>query len=126
MTFCRLLGYDIYRSTISDELQQYFDSYCKPDGTTNPKEWESSTPRVRLSLLGFEADGSPAKTVIERPEQSYPLERQELRTLHLDAETGQLTQDKPNRRANKSYEGKSLSDHLVNHIWFGFLSSSPA
>ncbi|USP77051.1 hypothetical protein yc1106_04325 [Curvularia clavata] len=105
--------YDIYRSSISDELQQYFDSYCKPDDTKNPKKWESSTPRVRLSLLGFEADGSSAKTVIERPEQSYPLERQELRTLHLDSETGQLTQDKPNKEATKSYEGKSLSDHVT-------------
>lgn len=80
---------------------------------------------MRLSLLGFEADGSPAKTVIERPEQSYPLERQELRILHLDAETGQLTQDKPNWEATKSYEGKSLSDHLVSYIQFGLLSSSP-
>ncbi|KAG5760176.1 hypothetical protein H9Q72_011706 [Fusarium xylarioides] len=64
--------YDMYRPSVSDELQQFFDFYCKPD-IVKDTNWESSTARVRLSLLGFEADGSSATTVIERPEQTYPL-----------------------------------------------------
>ncbi|KAL4725849.1 hypothetical protein ACLX1H_006523 [Fusarium chlamydosporum] len=73
-------GYDLYRPEINDELQRYCDAYSKPDSPLTAQQWEKSTPRVRLSLLGFESDGSPAKTVIERPEESYPLERQRLTT----------------------------------------------
>ncbi|EXL45328.1 hypothetical protein FOCG_12724 [Fusarium oxysporum f. sp. radicis-lycopersici 26381] len=105
--------YDIYRPSISDELQRYFDAYCKPESTTGPEDWETSTPRVRLSLIGFEADGSPARTVIERPEQSYPLERQKLQTLYLNAETGELAHDKSIQETVKSYEGRSLHDQLT-------------
>ncbi|KAF5568701.1 cocaine esterase [Fusarium phyllophilum] len=81
--------YDLYRPSVSDELQQFFDFYCKPD-IAKDTNWESSTPRVRLSLLGFEADGSSAMTVIERPELSYPLARQRLRTLYLNGEKEKL------------------------------------
>ena len=111
-------GYDIYRPSISDELQRYFDAYCKPESTNGPQDWEESTPRVRLSLLGFEGDGSPASTVIERPETSYPLERQKLRTLYLNAETGELAQDKPNQETIGSYEGRSLNDQLVSQLCY--------
>ncbi|KAG7414189.1 putative serine esterase [Fusarium oxysporum f. sp. rapae] len=105
--------YDLYRPEISDELQRYFDAYSKPESPITPKDWEESTPRVRLSLIGFESDGSPAKTVLERPEKSYPLERQKLTTLYLDAESGKLGKDKPGQETMKSYKGKSLTDQLT-------------
>ncbi|KAG7410050.1 Cocaine esterase [Fusarium oxysporum f. sp. rapae] len=104
--------YDMYRPSVSDELQQFFDFYCKPD-IVKDTNWESSTPRVRLSLLGFEADESSATTVIERPEQSYPLTRQRLRTLYLAGTTGKLVDLKPGQESIKSYEGKSLTDRLT-------------
>ncbi|EXM21248.1 Xaa-Pro dipeptidyl-peptidase, C-terminal [Fusarium oxysporum f. sp. vasinfectum] len=104
--------HDMYRPSVSDELQQFFDFYCKPC-TGNKASWESSTPRVRLSLLGFEADGSSATTVVERPERSYPLTRQRLRTLYLDGTTGTLVDPKPNQEYINSYEGRSLSDGLT-------------
>ncbi|RBQ79422.1 hypothetical protein FVER14953_12221 [Fusarium verticillioides] len=104
--------YDMYRPSVSDELQQFFDFYCKPD-IVKGTNWESSTPRVRLSLLGFEADGSSATTVIERPEESYLLARQRLRTLYLDGEKAKLVDSTPDQESIKSYEGKSLTDRLT-------------
>lgn len=112
------LGYDIYRSEISDELQDFFDCYCKPDPSPCAKAWEVLTPPVRLSLLGFEADGSSAATVVERHERSYPLERQVLRTLYLNGEKGTLDNSKPSQEAVISYEGKSLNDVLVSEALY--------
>ncbi|KAF5983078.1 esterase [Fusarium bulbicola] len=104
--------YDMYRPSVSDELQRFFDFYCKADISKNTN-WESSTPRVRLSLLGFEADGSSATTVIKRPEESYPLARQRLRALYLDGTTRKLMDLKPDQKCIKSYEGRSLGDGLT-------------
>ncbi|KAF5684878.1 cocaine esterase [Fusarium circinatum] len=104
--------YDMYRPSVSDELQRFLGFYCRADTSKNTN-WESSTPRVRLSLLGFEADGSSATTVIERPEESYPLARQRLRALYLDGTTGKLMNLKPDQKCIKSYEGRSLGDGLT-------------
>ncbi|KAL3440560.1 alpha/beta-hydrolase [Aspergillus insuetus] len=95
--------YDFYRLEISDELQRYFDYYCK--GIDNG--WEEVTPPVRLSLLGFE--GSPAGTVVERAEQEFPLARQVLRTYYLDARTRRLEESPVDEDASVSYDGHSLS-----------------
>lgn len=114
----RNLGYDIYRPSVSDELQEFFDFYCKP-AATHTKNWETSTPHVRLSLLGFEASGSPAVTVVERPETSYPLQRQELRTLFLNAENGSLSSAPVPRKATMAYQGRSLHDSLVSRAISG-------
>lgn len=102
------LGYDLYRPEINDELQMYFDRCTK--GIDNG--WERSTPRVRLSLLGFE--GSPAKTVIERLEEEYPLQRQQLKTYFLDASSQTLTSTQPDIESSASYEGHHLTDCLVS------------
>jgi uncharacterized protein len=72
------------------------------------------TPPVRLSLLGFEDDGSPALTVVERPESNYPLERQVLRTLFLDVGKGAMLSSQPAQEATKSYESHSLNDGIVS------------
>ncbi|KAF5625344.1 cocaine esterase [Fusarium tjaetaba] len=105
--------FDLYRPEINDELQRYFDAYSKPGPAVTPKDWEQSTPRVRLSLLGFESDGSPAKTILERVEDSYPLKRQKLVTLYLDSETGKLGKVKKDQETMKSYKGKSMTDQLT-------------
>ncbi|KAF5637968.1 cocaine esterase [Fusarium sp. NRRL 52700] len=81
--------------------------------TDKDTNWELSTPRVRLSLLGFESDGSSATTVIERSEEGYPLARQRLRTLYLDGTTGKLMDSKTDQENIKSYEGWSLDDGLT-------------
>lgn len=96
-----------------DELQAFFDFYCKPRSDST-KDWESSTPKVRLSLLGFEASGGQAETVVERPEDSYPLDRQILRTMYLDARNGTLGKTLPTGPFAKDYQANSLADCLVS------------
>jgi len=64
-------GYDIYRPEINDDLQRFYDRYCKDV----QNGWEEDTPPLRLSLLGFESDGSKAQTVIGRPENEWPIAR---------------------------------------------------
>ena len=78
--------YDLYRPESVNDLQRYFDYFLK--GIDNG--WERDTPKVRMSLLGFESGGSVAKTVSERPEGEFPLARQELRTFHLNSTTKKL------------------------------------
>ncbi|KAL9572087.1 hypothetical protein ACKAV7_003804 [Fusarium commune] len=95
--------YDIYRKKNNDELQKFFDRYCK--GVSN--DWEQ-TPRLRLSLLGF--DGSPAKTIVERVEAAFPVPGTEYRTFFLDATTLSLSLEKPAAESNTSYEAHHLTD----------------
>ena len=101
--------YDLYRPEITDELQRYFDRYCK--GIENG--WESDMPPVRLSLLGFE--NSAAKTVIERPEQEYPLARQQLKTYYLDAASKTMGPDLPRATSTTSHAGHDLSASSVRY-----------
>jgi uncharacterized protein len=100
--------YDLYRPESVDDLQRYFDRFLK--GIDNG--WEKDTPKVRISLLGFETGGSIAKTVSERPEGEYPLVRQELRTFHLDASTKGLETQAVEKEASISHvsnDNKSTS-----------------
>jgi len=103
-------GYDIYRPEINDELQRFYDRYCKDV----QNGWEHDTPPVRLSLIGFEADGSPAKTVLERPEQEYPLARQQIRELYLDAKSMKMSSSQASEETSVSYEGRSLDASAVS------------
>ncbi|KEF54830.1 uncharacterized protein A1O9_09272 [Exophiala aquamarina CBS 119918] len=105
--------YDLYRDDINDELQRYFDHYAK--GVQNG--WEENTPPVRLSLLGFD-HASPAKTVLERPEKRYPLERQQLTTFYLDASTSSLHKVNPTNEASVQYEAHHLSDSADFRLFF--------
>ncbi|KAL1632208.1 hypothetical protein SLS56_003942 [Neofusicoccum ribis] len=97
--------YDIYRPEANDDLQLFFDHYCR--GIDNG--WEK-TPRVRLSLLGF--CGSSAKTIIERPEEAWPIPRTEEKKYYLDAAQRRLTLSPPQQEASASYEAHSISDSL--------------
>ncbi|EMC96066.1 hypothetical protein BAUCODRAFT_123340 [Baudoinia panamericana UAMH 10762] len=96
--------YDIYRKESNDDLQRFFDRYCK--GVQNG--WEE-TPPVRLSLLGFEADGSPAETVLERPEAAYPPTRGQDVELYLDSKSMVLTTQPAPDPSSVSYEGHRLT-----------------
>lgn len=108
-------GYDLYREEVNEELQRFFDFYAKDE----PNGWEDETPPVRLSLLGFDAN-SPARTIVERPELTYSLLRQSLKTYFLDASSGTLQAQIPHKEASISYEGHHLTDCVV-----GTLSPKP-
>ncbi|KAL1644146.1 hypothetical protein SLS58_004426 [Diplodia intermedia] len=97
--------FDIYRPEVNDELQQYFDHYCK--GIDNG--WEK-TPSFRISLLGF--TGSPAKTIVERPEEAWPIPRTKEIKYYLDVSQKTLTPSLPPAEASASYEAHSLTDTL--------------
>lgn len=107
--------YDLYRPDITDELQRFYDRFCK--GIDNG--WERETPPVRLSLLGF--DGSSAPTIKERPENEYPLARQQLVTYYLDASKYLLLNKPPQVTSTASHEAHSLtastvSTHVVTYL----------
>lgn len=105
------VGYDIYLKKNNDELQSFFDRYCK--GISNA--WEQ-TPQLRLSLLGF--DHSPAKTVVEREETSYPIPGTEYRRYFLDASNGSLSLEKPEPHYKVGYEAHHLTDSADFRVRF--------
>ena len=87
------------------DLLKFFDYYMK-DKTDNG--WDK-TPRVRLSVL----DLSHADTV-NRPEESFPLKRQEFRKLYLDPVAENLsTAPVPMHR-----EGRYASDDGKSRLRF--------
>ncbi|KAG5762203.1 hypothetical protein H9Q72_009684 [Fusarium xylarioides] len=104
--------YDLYRPEITDELQRYFDRFVK--GIDNG--WERDTPPVRLSLIGF--DGSPAKTIIERPENEYPLARQKLVTYYLDAASKSLVKESPHQMSRAQHNSHHLEDSTDFTLYF--------
>lgn len=99
--------HDLYQPDATGDLQRFFDFYAK--GIQNG--WENDTPRVRLSLLGY--DGSYARTVVERPELQWPPARQHTRRYYLDAASQSLVTTKPDTPSSVAHEGHSLTDSSV-------------
>lgn len=97
--------YDLYRPDMVDDLQRFFDRFLK--GVDN--SWEDDTPPVRLSLLGFEAGGGLVQSVRERPEENWPLPRQVLKTLYLDASSKALQMSKTHKVSSISHSGKDAN-----------------
>lgn len=91
---------DQYRPENTADLLRFYDHYCK--GIDNG--WEN-TPQVRMSVL------DPGGTdTVGRPEETFPLARQQLRKLYLHPAEGILS-DEPARQgqiaAYVSDDGKS-------------------
>lgn len=84
-------------------MQSFFDRYSK----NADNEWEK-TPRVRLSLIGF--GESPAKTIVERVTEGFPVPNTEYRTYFLDASVGSLSKSKPEKESKTAYEAHHLTD----------------
>ncbi|KAL4912674.1 Alpha/Beta hydrolase protein [Aspergillus aurantiobrunneus] len=102
----------LYQLKASDDLQRFFDFYAK--GIQNG--WEKDTPRVRLSLLGY--DSSYSKTVVGRPEQQWPPARQRLGRYYLDAASQSLAQTKANTASQAIDKDHSLSDSSDFVLYF--------
>ena len=94
---------DLYVPENVDDLQRFYDRYCK--GIDNG--WERDTPRVRLSLISF-----TGKDVVERPEPEYPLSRQRLEKVYLDADNLTMSAQPSRAQSVASYEGHHLTDCL--------------
>ncbi|KAH9205685.1 Alpha/Beta hydrolase protein [Leptodontidium sp. 2 PMI_412] len=77
--------HDLYSSEGTDDLQRFFDRYL--NGKNNG--WEA-TPRVRLSLLRYNAP-----PIRHRPESEYPPARVQYEKLYLDTKNQTLVQQAP-------------------------------
>ncbi len=91
---------DQYRPENTADLLKFYDHYCK--GIDNG--WEN-TPRVRMSVL------DPGGTdTVGRPEESFPLVRQQLRKLYLHPAEGVLSDEPAQQEQIAAYisdDGKS-------------------
>jgi predicted acyl esterase len=94
---------DLYSEFNRADLRRFFDYYLK--GIKN--DWPKTAP-VRLAIL------DPGGTdVVNRAEKEFPLARQQLRRLYLDAASGTLAATRPAGEARVRYvaddgAGKSL------------------
>lgn len=96
---------DLYNYENSEDLCKFFDKYCK--GIDN--DWED-TPTVRLSVL------DPGGTdIVGRPEESWPLARQQFKKLYLDASDMRLKDANPAGEASVSYESQGEILHFPTH-----------
>jgi len=113
---------DLHDEKSRADLRRFFDRYLK--GEQNG--WES-TPRVRLSVL----DGG-GQDIVDRPEASFPLERQQVAKYYLDGSTGRLQTRQPGKETEARYsadnEGRTvftiifdkdteLSGYMKLHLW---------
>ncbi|KAK5723192.1 hypothetical protein LTR17_013912 [Elasticomyces elasticus] len=93
--------HDIYQPDRINDLQRFFDKYMK--GVDNG--WEQ-TPRVRLSLLGYNRP-----SVVDRPIDAYPPQNFQYRSLYLDAASASLQDICVSLTSTGSYSA-STKDHV--------------
>ncbi|MFF2486170.1 CocE/NonD family hydrolase [Microbacterium sp. NPDC058062] len=86
-----------------EDLRRFFDRYLKGI----PNGWED-TPRVRLSVL--DPGGSDE---VGRPEQEWPLERQQWYRLWLDASSHALLSELPSEESVASYRSDDAHDSVT-------------
>ncbi|PWY65401.1 alpha/beta-hydrolase [Aspergillus eucalypticola CBS 122712] len=92
--------WDLYQKRTNDDLQRFYDRFCK--GIMNG--WEHDTPPLRLTLLGM----NTLPDIVDRPEKEYPLARQQLKKLYLDASKKTLVPLQPPVTAKTAHESHSL------------------
>ncbi|KAJ5759688.1 hydrolase CocE/NonD family protein [Penicillium odoratum] len=85
---------DFYDEQNVLDLRRFFDYYMK--GVNN--DWKY-TPPVRLSILN-----PGAKDIVNRPESSFPLERQSPLKLYLDSTSLKMQHNLPARPGNTAYD----------------------
>jgi predicted acyl esterase len=114
---------DLYSEFNRADLRRFFDYYLK--GIKN--DWPKTAP-VRLAILD-----PGGMDVVNRAEKEFPLARQELRRLYLDAASGTLSAKRPLPESRTFYAaddgaGKSvfsirfdkdteITGYLKLHLW---------
>ena len=86
---------DTYNPVNEADMLKFFDFYMKD----KDNGWEE-TPKVRLSVLD-----NAGEDIVGRIEADFPLERQQLTELHLDAQTMTIGKDAPAQEAQVTYCG---------------------
>lgn len=85
---------DLYSEYYTNDLRKFFDYYLK----NIDNDWKK-TPRVRLTVF------NPGHEDIKnRPEASYPPAAMEPKTFYLNAETGMMSEEKPERVSVAQYD----------------------
>lgn len=100
--------HDQYQPENVNDLQRFLDRYLY--GTLN--EWEF-TPRIRLSLLGYNLPN-----VVNRPVESYPPPNFEFIDLYLDASSEKLSPTPANKQASAKYFAESKGDRECDFVGF--------
>lgn len=102
--------YEMYEQTSNDDLQRFFDRYCK--GMMNG--WEQDTPPLRLSLIGL---GS-IPNIVERSETEFPLRRQQLKQFYLDGASKTLHASPRDSELSVYHDGHSLDASSVSYTFY--------
>ncbi|KAL2837592.1 alpha/beta-hydrolase [Aspergillus pseudodeflectus] len=92
--------HDQYQPENLNDLQRFLDRYLY--GRLNG--WEF-TPRIRLSLLGYNR-----LNVVNRPVESYPPSTFKFMDFYLDASSMKLSQTHVEQQASKKYFAENKSD----------------
>ncbi|KAK4051789.1 hypothetical protein OIO90_004613 [Microbotryomycetes sp. JL221] len=102
---------DLYKTANTNDLQKFFDYYLA--GKTD-NGWPQA-PRVRLALLDFYNKGTD---IVGKVENEYPLKRQELVKLFLNAKLGSLESKPVTESSSASYEAHSEHSRLAFRYTF--------
>lgn len=86
--------HDYYQEANRDDLRKFYDHYMK--GIDNG--WEK-TPRVRMAVLD-----PGGEDIIDRVEEEFPLKRQEVRRIYLDASDMTGKDELPEKEVSASYQ----------------------
>ena len=89
--------------THQDDLLRFFDHYLK--GIDNG--WEK-TPKVRLSVLN-----PGGEDVVDRVEQSWPLERASYKKLYLNGNSCALQPKKPGKAMRQTYNSEASGENRL-------------
>lgn len=92
--------HDLYDPYYTQDLKRFYDHYMK--GINNG--WEN-TPRVRMAVLD-----PGGQDTVDRVEEEFPLMRQRLEKLYLDAANGTLSREKGAQASTRyrSDDGKGM------------------
>ena len=97
---------DLYAPANVEETRAFFDHFLK--GHNNGWEY---TPRVRVCVLN-----PGGKDVVNRPETSFPLEREKPTQLYLDATNHKMTADAPKSEKSVTFDAQSGST-TFSHVF---------
>ncbi|MDB9822308.1 CocE/NonD family hydrolase [Deltaproteobacteria bacterium] len=99
---------DFYDEKNREDLRRFFDYYLK--GIDNG--WKE-TPKVRLSV--FNPGGTD---IVGRPENEFPMARQEPRELYLDVTSGNLSETPIEKESKVTYSADDGEGKVVFTIQF--------
>ncbi len=127
--------HDLYQKSTSDELQEFFDRYLKDI----PNDFETKTPRVRVSLLGYNtvqysvtlvyavADHEKPN-IVNHPFSTWPVPATSHQRLYLTGDE-HLVLTAPSGLSTVMYQADTpamQADDDAGELWFRYTFSKTA